>query len=77
MTRPTRLASQPLHRTLGAPLALASASLLGLILGLTGDGWRDSVAAFLLLLPLAAFARNWWRRSAPTTRTTAKKKVHS
>ena len=50
-----------LLQTFAIPSALAVATVAGLILGLTGDGWRDLVSWLLLivsLLPIrAAFAR--------------------
>jgi hypothetical protein len=45
------------------PLFLALAGLTGLVLGLTGDGWRDAMAVLLLGLPLIAIAVGWHRRS--------------
>ena len=54
-----------LLQTFAIPSALAVATVAGLILGLTGDGWRDLTSWLLLiicLLPIrAAFAR---RRSS-------------
>ena len=54
-----------LLQTFAIPLTLAIATVAGLILGLTGDGWRDLASWLLLivsLLPIrAAFAR---RRSS-------------
>lgn len=48
---------------LAKPLALAVLSLAGLVLGLTGDGWRDVFAVLLLALPLILFLTHWARRS--------------
>lgn len=62
MTTSRRTPPQPLRRVFGAPVLLALLSLIGLILGLTGDGWRDALAS-LLLFPLAVFAAHWRRRS--------------
>lgn len=45
------------------PLLIALASLAALILGLTGDGWRDTIAVLLLLLPLAVLVAGWRRRT--------------
>tara|TARA_R110002072_G_scaffold22383_15_gene78165 strand:+ start:4597 stop:4803 length:207 start_codon:yes stop_codon:yes gene_type:complete len=44
----SRISRQTTARIFLWPLALGVASLAGLILGLTGDGWRD-IAAWLLL----------------------------
>lgn len=57
-----RTPRQSAGRILGMPAALAVASLVGLILGLTGEGWRDALSAILLFLPLAVFVRHWLRR---------------
>jgi hypothetical protein len=54
---------QSLSRIFGIPAAMAVSSLAGLILALTGDGWRDVLAALLLLAPLFLFARAWLRRA--------------
>jgi uncharacterized membrane protein YjjP (DUF1212 family) len=63
MTRPTyRINRQPIGRTLAMPVLLAVASVTGLVLALTGDGWRDLLSAFLLILPLVATAFAWARR---------------
>lgn len=48
---------------LAKPLALAALSIAGLLLGLTGDGWRDVFAVLLLALPLILFLTHWVRRS--------------
>lgn len=60
--RTERIGPQSVTRTLTAPLLLAVASLAGLVLGLTGEGWRDALSAILLFLPIAVFARHWLRR---------------
>lgn len=57
-----RTARQSPARILAMPAVLAVGSLAGLILGLTGEGWRDGLAVILLFLPLAVFARHWLRR---------------
>lgn len=36
------------------PLLLAGLTLFGLLLALTGDGWRDALAALCVAAPLAA-----------------------
>ena len=61
-SRRVRIAAQSTCRILALPAVLAIASLVGLILGLTGEGWRDGLSAILLFLPLFAFARHWLRR---------------
>ncbi len=38
----------------GVPLAIFVTGLAGLIVALTGDGWRDAAAWVALALPLAA-----------------------
>lgn len=48
---------------LAKPLALAALSIAGLLLGLTGDGWRDVFAVLLLALPLILFLTHWAHRS--------------
>lgn len=57
-----RTARQSVSRILTAPGVLAIASLAGLILGLTGEGWRDALSVMLIFLPLAVLARHWLRR---------------
>ena len=52
-----------LMQRFGWPLSIAIASLTGLILGLTGNGWRDTLAVALLIMPIAAMIFGWWRRS--------------
>lgn len=44
------------------PVLLALVSLAGLVIGLTGDGWRDVLAVALLLIPLVSFVRHWRKR---------------
>ena len=61
-SRRTRIAAQSTGRILAQPVVLAIASLVGLILGLTGDGWRDGLSAILIFLPLFVFARHWLQR---------------
>ena len=60
--RTDRIGPQSALRTLATPLVLAVASLVGLVIGLTGEGWRDALSAILLFLPLAVFAGHWLRR---------------
>jgi hypothetical protein len=50
-------------RVFAVPLALALATLAGLVIGLTGEGARD-LLAWLLLAPLPlVFAVAWARRA--------------
>lgn len=58
-----RIARQSKRRVLALPLLLALASLAGLILGLTGDRWRDVASWLLLALPAAAVAIAWYHRT--------------
>ena len=60
--RADRIGPQSATRTLAAPLLLAVASLAGLGLGLTGEGWRDALSGILVFLPIAVFAHHWLRR---------------
>ncbi len=57
-----RIKPQRLRRIFAIPVLLAIASLAGLVLGLTGDGWRDWAASMLLMLPVAAFLLHWHQR---------------
>ena len=61
----TRIARQSTRRLFAMPLLLAIASLIGLLLGLTGDGWRDGLSWLLLTLPILAVAIAWRRRIYP------------
>ena len=45
------------------PLLLGIATITGLVLGLTGSGWRDSAAWLLLALGPIAIAVAWVRRN--------------
>ncbi len=58
-----RIARQSKRRLFATPLLLALASLVGLTLGLTGDGWRDGLSWLLLALPVVAVAIAWFRRT--------------
>ncbi|WP_106511714.1 hypothetical protein [Allosphingosinicella deserti] len=64
MTRP--FPPQRRHRgamaIFAAPLLIALVTVAGLIVALTGDGWRDHVAWVALSLPLSAFAWAFSRR---------------
>jgi len=58
----SRVARRSLSHVFAVPVLLLAASLVGLITGLTGDGWPDWAAAALLFLPLLALAFAWVRR---------------
>lgn len=45
------------RRTWPIPLALAATTLAGLVVALTGDGWRDAAAWIALAAPVAAVFR--------------------
>jgi hypothetical protein len=55
-------APQSLLSILSTPALLAVASIAGIVIGLTGDDWRDALSCALLLLPIAVFLRHWHRR---------------
>ena len=69
MTRPPpdRSTKRTPRKTLGQvfawPMLLLVLSLIGLILGLTGDGARDALSWALLLIPVALATRFWLRRT--------------
>ncbi|MCA1197068.1 hypothetical protein K9B35_03740 [Sphingomonas sp. R647] len=63
MNASRRIGPQRAGNVLAMPALLLVASLTGLILGLTGDGWRDVAASLLLALPVLIFLRSWLRRS--------------
>ncbi len=44
------------------PLLLAIATIVGLVVGLTGEGFRDGLSWLLLALPLVVLAAAWARR---------------
>lgn len=48
------MSRQPLRRIFAAPLVIALLSLVGLIVALTGDGFRDALAWVGLAVPVAA-----------------------
>ncbi|WP_109806274.1 hypothetical protein [Sphingosinithalassobacter portus] len=52
------------------PAILAVTSLFGLIVALTGEGWRDVLGIFALSLPLLAVAHAWTKASQ--TRSSAR-----
>ncbi|QCB56506.1 hypothetical protein E5675_20075 [Sphingopyxis sp. PAMC25046] len=43
-----------LRTIFAVPLLLAIASLIGLVVALTGDGWRDAISWALLAIPVLA-----------------------
>ena len=63
MTRLSERRRRDLGHIFAIPLLLALATLAGLVIGLTGGGMRDLLAWLLLILPLAAIAWAWARRS--------------
>lgn len=50
--------------TFAVPIALALLSLAGLVLALTGDGWRDALAWAALSVPAIAVGWAAARRSS-------------
>jgi hypothetical protein len=58
----SRIKRQSIRQTLAMPVLLAVVSLTGLVIALTGDGWRDLLSAVLLTLPLVAIAYALARR---------------
>ena len=52
----SRRPAQPVARVFAMPLVLLAATLVGLVLGLTGDGLRDVAAWILVGFPLALLA---------------------
>ncbi|MCA0210415.1 MAG: hypothetical protein LCH74_15245 [Proteobacteria bacterium] len=48
---------QSLRRTFAIPLLLALLSVAGLVVALTGDGWRDVAAWFALGIPVLVTGR--------------------
>ena len=46
--------SQNLRATFAVPLAIMLASLAGLIVALTGEGWRDTASWAALAIPVLA-----------------------
>ncbi|MCR5872571.1 MULTISPECIES: hypothetical protein [unclassified Sphingomonas] len=63
MSASRRIGPRGAGSVLAAPVFLLVTSLAGLVLGLTGDGWRDIAASLLLALPVLTFLRGWLRRS--------------
>ena len=58
-----RIARQSNWRIFRIPLLLAILSLTGLVLGLTGEGWRDWASWALLCVPITAALGAWLRRN--------------
>ncbi len=54
MTRP-RARNNSLRTVFAWPLALFIIGLAGLVIALTGDGWRDSASWLALASPVAVF----------------------
>jgi hypothetical protein len=48
---------QSLRRIFAVPLLLALISVAGLVVALTGDGWRDAAAWAALAIPVLAVGR--------------------
>ena len=46
--------SHSLHKIFAVPLTLAVMSVAGLVIALTGDGWRDAAAWLALGAPVCA-----------------------
>lgn len=46
--------SHSLHKIFAVPLTLAVMSVAGLVIALTGDGWRDAAAWAALGIPVLA-----------------------
>ena len=69
-----RIPAQRARAILAAPLVLAVLTLAGLIIGLTGDGWRNLTACLLAGFPLLVLARAWARaaRSRPSQTASGK-----
>ncbi|RAK52748.1 hypothetical protein DJ018_11205 [Phenylobacterium deserti] len=55
--------SSKLTRTFALPLAIAVASLVGLVSALVGDGAWNAVSWLALAAPVAAVAWAWRRRA--------------
>jgi len=69
----SRLRPKSAAAVLALPVALAMLSIGGLILGLTGSGWRDTLSTCALALPLALSVFHVLRRS--TARRIPQQKV--
>lgn len=62
MSTSQRVPRQSLTQIFLWPIGLALMSIAGLWLGLTGDGWRDTLASALLALPIFIFLWRWTGR---------------
>lgn len=63
MRQPTRPTSRrTAWQVFGWPLLIGIFAVIGLVLGLTGDGARDWLAVALLAAGPAVFARAWSQR---------------
>ncbi|MCW1383682.1 hypothetical protein OLX02_12705 [Novosphingobium sp. KCTC 2891] len=51
----SRLRARSTIMVLAMPLSVTALSLIGLVAGLTGSGWRDALAVVLVALPLLVF----------------------
>ncbi len=60
-----RVPRQPKRRIFAVPMLLGLTSLVGLIIGLTGDGLLDWLSWLLLALPLLAVTAAWRGRESP------------
>lgn len=58
-----RVPPQSAARVLAMPALLGCTILVGLVLGLTGGGWRDALSSVLLLQPLIVLSWHWLRGS--------------
>lgn len=56
--------SRPLSAIVMWPLAIFAVGIAGLVIALTGDGWRDAAAWAALAAPLAAVTWAMTRRLA-------------
>ncbi|KTE02614.1 MAG: hypothetical protein ACT6QT_14180 [Sphingopyxis sp.] len=56
--------SQGLRAIFAVPLLLATVSIVGLVVALTGDGWRDAMSWAALAIPV--FAVGWAMRARRT-----------
>ncbi|MBN8806755.1 MAG: hypothetical protein J0I47_00735 [Sphingomonas sp.] len=57
-----------IRSTFAIPVLIAIATVIGLIVALTGDGWRDAVGWIALAIPLVAVGWAYRHRSIRTPR---------
>lgn len=57
---------------LAVPVMLAVITITGLLIGLTGAGWRDTLCVGALALPLGLFLFHLLRRGSPRRSANAK-----